>query len=261
MSHSFYFPYARKLWGLDPDQLAVTTAERRIAGNSIPKILLKVARQIPGFKRPRTGGFYYPRKGYGQICEALKTAAERYHAEFVMGARVSRIEHEGGRVRTVAYEKEGKATTMPVDAAWSTLPISLLVRLMSPAAPPDVLAAASAMRFRGMILIYLVLEQDQFSEYDAHYFPEASIPMSRMSEPTNYSTTKEPRGLTVSWFQYGGPAKATFEPAGAIPVTNGTATTKARFAAPGTYTLLATANDGQLSQRTVVVVTVTASTR
>ena len=78
MSHSFYFPYARKLWGLDPDQLAVTTAERRIAGNSIPKILLKVARQIPGFKRPRTGGFYYPRKGYGQICEALKTAAERY---------------------------------------------------------------------------------------------------------------------------------------------------------------------------------------
>ena len=197
MSHSFYFPYARKLWGLDPDQLAVTTAERRIAGNSIPKILLKVARQIPGFKRPRTGGFYYPRKGYGQICEALKTAAERYHAEFVMGARVSRIEHEGGRVRTVAYEKEGKATTMPVDAAWSTLPISLLVRLMSPAAPPDVLAAASAMRFRGMILIYLVLEQDQFSEYDAHYFPEESIPMSRMSEPKNYSAAREPKGVTV----------------------------------------------------------------
>jgi len=78
---------------------------------------------------------------------------------------------------------------------------------------------------------------------------------------TNSVVSARPRGLTVSWFQYGGPAKATFEPAGAIPVTNGTATTKARFAAPGTYTLLATANDGQLSQRTVVVVTVTASTR
>jgi hypothetical protein len=32
-----------------------------------------------------------------------------------------------------------------------------------------------------MILIYLVLEQDQFTEYDAHYFPEEAIPMSRMS--------------------------------------------------------------------------------
>ena len=78
---------------------------------------------------------------------------------------------------------------------------------------------------------------------------------------TNSVVSARPRGLTVSWFQYGGPAKATFEPAGAIPVTNGTATTKARFAAPGTYTLLATANDGQLSQRTVVVVTVTAGSR
>src|SRR6185295_3684079 len=26
MSHSFYFPYARKLWGVEPDALAVTAA-------------------------------------------------------------------------------------------------------------------------------------------------------------------------------------------------------------------------------------------
>jgi hypothetical protein len=75
---------------------------------------------------------------------------------------------------------------------------------------------------------------------------------------TNSVTGPRPRGLTVSWFQYGGPAKATFDPAGGIAVTNGAATTKARFAAPGIYTLIATANDGQLSQRAVVVITVTA---
>jgi hypothetical protein len=76
---------------------------------------------------------------------------------------------------------------------------------------------------------------------------------------TNSVGGSRPRGLTVTWFQYGGPAKATFEPAGAIPVTNGTATTRARFAAPGMYTLIATASDGQLSQRAVVNVTVTAA--
>ena len=66
-----------------------------------------------------------------------------------------------------------------------------------------------------------------------------------------------PRGLTVAWFQYGGPAKVTFEPAGSQAVTNGIATTTARFAAPGAYTLVAAASDGQLSQRTVVNVSVT----
>jgi hypothetical protein len=66
-----------------------------------------------------------------------------------------------------------------------------------------------------------------------------------------------PRALTVTWFQYGGPAKVTFEPTGALAVTNGTAAVSARFRAPGTYTLIATASDGQLSQRAVVTVPVT----
>ena len=73
------------------------------------------------------------------------------------------------------------------------------------------------------------------------------------------TTSNRARGLTVSWFQYGGPARVTFEPAGSIPVTSGTATTRARFAAPGTYKLVARANDGQLSQRTDVTVTVAAA--
>ena len=48
-----------------------------------------------------------------------------------------------------------------------------------------------------MILIYLVLEQDPFTEYDAHYFPEYAVPISRLSEPKNYSASTEPKGVTV----------------------------------------------------------------
>jgi hypothetical protein len=62
--------------------------------------------------------------------------------------------------------------------------------------------------------------------------------------------------LTVTWLEYGGPAKVTFEPGGTLPVTGGTATTAARFAAPGVYTLVATASDGQLSRSETVRVDV-----
>jgi protoporphyrinogen oxidase len=197
MCRSFYFPYARKLWGLAPERLAVTAARRRIAGSSIPKILLKIVRQIPGLKPAKAGGYYYPRRGYGQISEALRLVGEAHGARFVLGARISRIEHDGQRVHAIQYQKDGRTVETVVDAAWSTLPLSLLVQMMTPGAPPEILAAAKAIRFRGMVLIYLVLEQDQFSEFDAHYFPEESIPVSRLSEPKNYSATLEPRGLTV----------------------------------------------------------------
>jgi hypothetical protein len=65
-----------------------------------------------------------------------------------------------------------------------------------------------------------------------------------------------PRGLRVSWLEYGGPGKVTFDEPGPIQVTNGQAATTARFALPGTYRLIATANDGALSTRTELLVTV-----
>ena len=193
----FYFPYARKLWGVNPQDLALTTAQRRVSGSSIGKMLRKVAGQIPGLKRPGAGRFYYPRRGYGQISQCLYEAARDAGAEFKFGARVTGIEREGNRVKAVRYQLGGEDFEIPTRSVWSTIPISLLVRGMRPEPPQAVLEAASGISFRGMILIYLVLDQDQFTTYDAYYFPEESIPISRLSEPKNFSQSPEPRGRTV----------------------------------------------------------------
>lgn len=70
-----------------------------------------------------------------------------------------------------------------------------------------------------------------------------------------------PAGLTVSWMQYGGPAKVTFEHAGGIPVTNGQAVTTVRFAQPGTYLLVASASDRAMTSRVPVTVMVRAGAK
>jgi hypothetical protein len=62
------------------------------------------------------------------------------------------------------------------------------------------------------------------------------------------NTVTAPRlGLNVTWMQYRGPGKVTFENSDPILVTDGKAVTKAYFSVPGTYVLRATANDGELS--------------
>ncbi|HEY6339989.1 MAG TPA: FAD-dependent oxidoreductase [Bryobacteraceae bacterium] len=193
----FYFPYARKLWGVDPQDLSPTTAQKRVSGGSIAKMARKVLGQIPGFKRPGAGHFYYPRRGYGQISECLYEAAREAGAEFKFGASFLRLESDGDGIRSVRYRVDGKEFEIPAQNVWSTIPVTILVRGISPPAPSDVLEAASSLCFRGMILIYLVLDRDRFSEYDAYYFPEESIPISRLSEPKNFSSASEPRGRTV----------------------------------------------------------------
>jgi protoporphyrinogen oxidase len=193
----FYFPYARKLWGIDPEDLAVTTAQKRVSGSSIGKILQKVSKQIPGMKPPGAGKFYYMKRGYGQISQCLCDAAQSLGADVKFGARFTAIETVGGSVKAVRYEQGGTEFVVPATHVWSTIPISILLRGMRPEPPKEVLDAASKVAFRGMILIYLVLDQDQFSTTDAYYFPQESIPISRMSEPKNFSSATQPVGKTV----------------------------------------------------------------
>ena len=197
ISENFYYPYVRKLWALAPEELSVTLARRRVSGNSIGKIVAKILRQVPGFRGKRTGGFFYPRRGFGEISEGMRAKAEEAGAAFELDASVLAIEHRDGKVCAVRWQKDGVVHRREAAAVWSTLPITTLVRLLEPAAPAEVLAAAARIRFRGLLLIYLVVEQDRFTEYDAHYFPELAVPIARLSEPKNYSAATEPAGLTV----------------------------------------------------------------
>ena len=80
---------------------------------------------------------------------------------------------------------------------------------------------------------------------------------------TNTAGGRSRSGLTVSWYQYRGPAKVTFDPAEPVrvgtpgePTADGKAVATARFTEPGTYVLRATADDGALSNTADVTIVV-----
>ena len=194
---SFYYPYARKLWGLPPEELSAEQARRRIAAGSIGKIVARALRSLPGLRKPTTSQFFYCRRGYGQISERLHEAATAAGAQTLLGTSVAGVRHRNGSVSGVRVRTNGAEQTLPATLVWSTIPITRLVQLMDPPAPVEVRTAASRIGFRSMILIYLVLETARFTEFDAHYFPEIDIPITRLSEPKNYSGVMEPPDATV----------------------------------------------------------------
>src|SRR5579863_5758478 len=169
----FYFPYAQKIWGVNLDVLDAEQARRRVSAGSLRKMVRKVLHAVPGLRTSQgRGRFYYPRRGYGAISEAYGEAAIAAGARLQYRTSVAGIETGDGRVRAVRTSGPAGTDRIEVEQALSTIPISQLARLIQPAAPESVLAAACALKFRAMILIYLVLGTEQFTEYDAHYFPE-----------------------------------------------------------------------------------------
>jgi protoporphyrinogen oxidase len=191
----FYFPYAEKIWGLPATGLSVIQARRRVSAASISKMILRVLALVPGLKAPGAGRFFYPRLGYGQISRAVCDAAVHAGADVQLNAEVKRIAL--GRPHQVEVRLSGAIRTLEADQVWSTIPIPALCRLISPAAPTEVLDACSQISYRAMLLIYLELGQGQFTPYDAHYFPERDIAFTRLSEPKNYSARAHPSDRTV----------------------------------------------------------------
>lgn len=188
----FYFPYARKLWGAEPEALSAVQARKRVSANSFAKLLGKVL--------SRGGGeFFYPRRGFGQITEAYGTAAAALGAEILYGHRVERLMRPAtsGAPWTVVASAGSEALQLEAEHVLSTLPLPPLVSMIDPGAPEEVQAAATAIDYRAMILVYLELDVDRFTTIDAHYFPEETVRITRLSEPKNYSGATEPTGRTV----------------------------------------------------------------
>jgi protoporphyrinogen oxidase len=192
MCERFYFPYARKLWGLDPSELAGEQARRRVTAGSPARLLALVARGA----RAGAGGafFWYPRRGFGTISERLAEAAEAAGAELRFGAAAERVRlgDRGGVTVTLAGGE-----TVAARRVWSTIPLPVLARIAEPAPPAALLEAAGRLDFRAMLLVYLVLDGGRFSPYDAHYLPDPGTPVTRVSEPTNYRDGDDPAGRTV----------------------------------------------------------------
>jgi len=194
----FYFPYAVKLWGRDPSELSGVQARKRVSAGSFGKLVRKVMNAVPGFKKPGAGRFFYPVRGFGQISEAYAAQAKELGADLRLGAKMvgleARKDAPGWRV---SFEQNGAREAVGADYVWSTIPIPVLARAMQPAAPQAVLDACRDVRYRAMILIYAQLPIDQFTEYDAHYFPGAKTRITRLSEPKNYSALGQPRASTI----------------------------------------------------------------
>jgi protoporphyrinogen oxidase len=190
-----YAPYAEKLWGLPGEQIAGEQARRRVTADTPGKVVARMLRKGRGRgDGARQGhGFYYPRRGFGQIVAALAEAATAAGADIRLGVAADRLAPEDGGV-TVGIG----AGRVAAGHVFSTIPMPVLGRLVRPGPAPDVLAAAGRLRFRAMVLVYVVHAGGRYTPFDAHYLPGSRTPVTRVSEPANYRVAQsDPADRTV----------------------------------------------------------------
>lgn len=197
---ALYAPYAEKLWGLPGERIAGEQARKRVTADTPWKIAGRILRL--GRKQSNGQGriFYYPRRGYGQLSEALADAAVAAGARIVPGTAVREL--TSGRDTVTARTGDGDGDAVEAPHAFSTIPLSALAAIARPGPPQEAVDAGKQLRFRAMVLVYLVHEGGRWSPYDAHYLPGPETPVTRISEPANYrDSADDPADRSVLCFE------------------------------------------------------------
>jgi protoporphyrinogen oxidase len=200
-----YAPYARKLWGVDGDQIDAEQARRKAGA---PTALSALARAVRNVLSNESLAYLYPRRGFGQLCETMADAAVAAGARLRLGSAAERIEVGHSEVSVqlgrsefhyAAAERSGwNADTFLDSGGWlrakhvfSTLPLPLLARMTNPGAPYEAVEASGDLKFRAIVLVYVVHKGGRWTRHDVHYIPGGRTPVSRISEPMNHRINPE----------------------------------------------------------------------
>ncbi|MEL7362053.1 MAG: FAD-dependent oxidoreductase, partial [Bacteroidota bacterium] len=195
LAEAFLLGYSEKLWGVATDCLDPQVAGGRLRGLTVGTFL----REFAGARTATAhldGAFFYPRHGFGMLADALAEAIGSAH--LLTNARITRVRcastDEGPAVQAVVVND---GAPVPVAQVVSTLPLSLLLGLLDPAPPAAVREAAARLRYRHVRLAIVRLGIPCFSPHASLYFPEPSLPFTRLYEPKNRSPQMAPPDRTA----------------------------------------------------------------
>ena len=183
--------YSEKLWGLPSRELSPDIATRRLSGMNLASLFLELL--LPGRKTAHIdGAFLYPKHGYGRIVEALEAAVAA--SSLKREHEVAAIRCERGKVASIEFA--GRGAVEITGRVVSTLPLTLLIRMMGTAASDEARAAARELKFRQIRLFFLRLAQSAVSPNASIYLPDPRFIVSRLYEPRNRSPLMAPAGET-----------------------------------------------------------------
>ncbi len=187
LARRYLLDYSEKVWGHPAAELSPDIATSRLSGMSLRTLCLELV--APSRVTSHIDGeFLYPRDGYGSIAAALVAALPG--DAIATGREVVGLRCVDRRVQQIEFAS-GECVA-PADRVLSTLPLTVLVKLLGGALPPHIVEAARTLRFRTVRLLFLRLARAHVSDAATLYFPDRAMCVTRAHEPKNRSLRMAP---------------------------------------------------------------------
>jgi len=205
----FFRSYTEKVWGIPTSEIGADWAVQRIKNMELSTAVIQALKRP--LKQVLGGGksgevvtslieeFNYPRTGPGLMYDRMRVRVEELGGDVLMNHEVVGVVRDGFRVKSVAVRHpDGTVHEHEGDQFLSTMPLTLLIRAMRPAAPPEVLAAANALTFRNLLTINLIVDAPDLFPDNWIYVHDPQLILGRIQNYKNWSPHMVPDASKTS---------------------------------------------------------------
>jgi protoporphyrinogen oxidase len=205
---TFFKTYTEKVWGIPCTQIGTDWASQRIKGLSLTTAIINAFIKPKSAIKTLIDEFIYPRLGAGQLYEKMAAGINQSGSSVITGMRARHIRRDNMRIKAIEAA-DGKGGFHEFEGRYflASAPLTDMIEMMKPAAPPEVISACRALRYRSHIGVNLLVEGHPFPDQWI-YVHSKEVGMARIANYANFSPAMTSRPglspLTVEYFCFPG---------------------------------------------------------
>ena len=191
ISKLFLLHYTEKLWGKAPENLSLEVSGSRLKGLNFKTFLLESLWSKKSKVKHLDGSFYYPKLGIGSIFDKMGDFCG--YENINVKHSITKLIHNDCNICSIELNN---LHSKKIESVVSSLPLGLLLNLLHPLPPKNILELANSIKFRNLILVAFFLDKESINLNGSMYFPSKEFIFTRLYEPRNRSTFMSPEGKT-----------------------------------------------------------------
>jgi protoporphyrinogen oxidase len=179
---SCFSPYIEKLLGISCVDISADWQPGRIRNTSLIEIVKNI------LWKKDDGLLKFPKLGSRQLYERIFELLNNHNQEFFLSHEITRIEHKDFNVSRLIMNHINEQKNINIEGqVISSIPLTILLKKLSPLPPDDILKQVDNLKLRNTILVYLIVESGQLFLDQCIYINEPNIQIGRVTNFANWS--------------------------------------------------------------------------
>lgn len=188
--------YVRKLYGISAAETSADWGKHRLKPLGNFDLWNAAKATLSPWAPKKRRYIYYPPDGIGEIPRHLSEYVSSHGGKILLNTPVKTIVTSNGRVQELRIKKNGREKSVSADFVVSTGRIRDLVRLIEPKPQATVAASADALKYRDLIIVYLMIRKPKAFRHCFVYFSTQETLFKRVTEFKHFSPKMAPADCT-----------------------------------------------------------------